>query len=193
VIGYAPFLGQVRLARPFRMGQAPPMRYACSLAPQFPASPKRHSLGAVVPKIEVLLEHEGRQFFVRGMIDSGSDFMAAILDPGLIRSLRLVPTGTRKASTAAGIVEMKMARIDSISIGECKVANVEVQLNPQSEEERGDLDMTVGEPFLKMTHGSLDFTPEGFKFNCPSSGKFPWIPVGVGAVVVGGILYAVLS
>lgn len=160
----------------------------------------KQSLGTVVPRLEMVLEHHGKRVTVRGMIDSGSDFMASIENPDVIKSLGLVATRSAKAMTTAGIIERQMARIDGISIGPCKVSNVEVQLNPMTEEERGLEDMTVGEPFLKMTSGSLDFTPEGFKFVCPlgstsqsSPSAFPVLPVAAaGLVAVTGIVLALV-
>lgn len=155
-----------------------------------PKRRKPKGLGAVVPQTEMTVSNKGKRFTVHGMIDSGSDFVVTFHNQELINSLGLVASGTVTVATEAGLAKRSTAMLDSITIGTCKASNVKVILNPQSEAERGTEDITVGEPFLKMTGSSLIFSPFGFRFECTPG--FPWIPVavaGVGVIGLGVVTY----
>lgn len=113
--GYAPFLGQIRLAQVAQPGYSSNRKFAPSA-----------SLGAIIPRFPIEISHGDVQKRVDVGLDTGMWGAHIEMPTDLAEDLGLVAVDREVHTDASGSFRVNVAVIEKISVGECSVNKAKV-------------------------------------------------------------------
>jgi predicted aspartyl protease len=144
-----------------------------------------------IPQLTVVLTQEGRNYPLRGSIDTGYDGMA-VIRPALATRLRIPTVGWMKLSGFGGTNTVPVGRVDALGIQDspaCSLKDAQVVIT----EIPGNDDILLGEEFFKQFQFDINYREGrplviacGQRVSMLSSfTSSPWF---IPAVALGGLL-----
>jgi len=102
------------------------------------------------------------------ILDTGAG--TTILTPEIAARLKLQSTGSKQGHTAGGVIEAKLATLESISVGASAVENVDIaiaELSHLSKAVGAKIDGDLGYNFLKHFRLAIDYRNGDVRFDDP--------------------------
>jgi predicted aspartyl protease len=107
------------------------------------------------------------------ILDTGAG--TSLLAPELAAALQIQSTGSKKGHTAGGPVDVRLATVDSLGVGEMRIRNLEVAIANLDQLARAvgaKLDGDLGYNFLKHFRLTIDFRAAELRLEDPKRAEY---------------------